>query len=453
MRRSKASRLPTTGSFELGLFVALLFLVPARLVVPGFGAAGSPASLLGLVLLSLLVIDRLGYRAVDRPVSAMNPVAVALLLYAGWLLLSWAIGRTNALSTLVGSNSDRKLITMASLAGVTWFIMDRVRSVRDVLWLLDVTLKCSMFMCTVGLVQFYLGFDPIEWVRIPGLVNNQVGSATVDTRSIFNRPFGTALHPIEFGVVAASLIPIAWWRARTGKSWHRVALALLALSAMVSISRSAVLAAAVGIGVVFLGSSWRTRLNLMVGSVVFVFIAGSVIPGLVGTLRSMFSYTGTDPSIQARVERTPAVLHLIAENRWIGRGFGTFTIEEDLLLDNEIQAMAIETGVLGVAIFVGLLVTVTWASQIPRETEAELDGLGTALLASILAVSISFYTFDAFFYRILMGLFFQNMALVGVLWKLSIASEPTECVRASDTGVTVEGREGTKSVTTGGGTR
>jgi O-antigen ligase len=403
---------------ELGAYVALLFMIPARLVVPGFGAAGSPAALLALVLLGILLIERLGYGAGRYP-NAINPVVIALACYFGWLLLSWALGRTNALTPLVSSNSDRKLIALASLAGIAWFVIARVKSVRSTFWLIDAILFCSMFMCLIGLIQFYIGIDPIEWIRIPGLVNNQDRMAAVDTRSIFNRPFGTALHPIEYGVVAAALLPLAWWRAQSGGFWYRCIPAVLALSAMVSISRSAVLAAAVGMGIIFIGSTWRSRVNLAVGGLLFIMAAGTMIPGLVGTLRSLFGYTDSDPSIQARVERTPEVLRLIAEHPWFGRGLGTFTIEEDLLLDNEIQAMAIETGVVGVAIFVGFILVVVSAANFPRQRDDRLDGLGTALTASILAIALSFYTFDAFFYRILMGLFFLNVALVGVIWNLS----------------------------------
>jgi O-antigen ligase len=409
-------------NLDLGVFLGLLFLIPARLVVPGFGAAGAPAALLALVMLALLLIDRLGYRASDQSVAAPNPVSFALVIYVGFLLLTWGIGRTRTLTPLVGSNSDRALIALASLVGVFWFVLDRVRTSEAMLWLLDVMLVGSMFMCVIGVIQFYVGIDPIASVRIPGLVDN--GSATVDTRSIFNRPFGTALHPIEFGVVAASLLPIAWWRAKNGSWWHWCAIVLLALGAMVSISRSAVLAGGIAVIVLILGSSWRDRLNLIATGLALVVVAGSVIPGLVGTILSLFGYVDDDPSIQARVERTPAVLRLIAEHPWIGRGFGTFTIEQDLLLDNEIQKMTIETGIIGVALFLVLIVVVVWAALLPRQLDPRLDGLGVALSASVLSVAISFYTFDAFFYHILMSTLFMNVALVAVLWKLG--SRPSD---------------------------
>lgn len=408
---------------ELGVFVGLLFLIPARLVVPGFGAAGAPASLLGLVLLVLFVLQRLGYGTRDGRSAPLNPVVWAVVIYAGYLLLTWGIGRSHVVTPFVSSSSDRALIALASLVGVFLYVVDRIATPGAVLWLLDAMLLGAMTMCGVGLIQFYVGIDPIDSIRIPGLVDN--APATVDTRSIFNRPFGTALHPIEFGVVAASLIPIAWWRAKTGSWWHWCAIALLALGAMISISRSAVLAGVVAAAVLIIGSSWRDRLNLTVGGFAFVVAAGAVIPGLVGTILSLFGYVGADPSIQARVQRTPAVLRLMAEHPWIGRGFGTFTIEQDLLLDNEIQKMAIETGIVGVASFVVVVLVTVWVASLPLRLRPRLNGLGTALTASILSIVISFYTFDAFFYHILMSILFINIGLVAVLWKLGRqASDP-----------------------------
>ena len=87
--------------------------------------------------------------------------------------------------------------------------------------LIDALLAGTAFMCAIGLVQFFTGVDLSTFLRIPGLESLKATQGGVRTRSIFNRPFGTALHPIEFGVVAAACVPIAWWRARRSNvMWH-----------------------------------------------------------------------------------------------------------------------------------------------------------------------------------------------------------------------------------------
>lgn len=407
--------------FELKLFLGLLFVVPARLVVPGFGAAGSPSSLLGLVLLllpglALIVPD---VRHARRSLPRANPVIIGLTVYLLVILASWSYGQTRALSAVATSSSVRSLIAITSLAGVAYFVALRVRSAQAIVGVVDVMLAGTAFMSLVGLAQFFTGVDVAQWLRVPGLSIHRA-SAGLSTRSIFNRPRGTALHPIEFGVVAAALVPVAWWRARQGATLAWIALGVIALASLTSVSRSAVLALAIGGFVLFLGSSWKDRLGLIVGGGAFVVIAGSVIPGLIGTLRALFEDAGNDPSVQTRLERTPTVLRLISEYRWFGRGFGTFTIEEYLLLDNEIQGLAIQIGVIGVATFLAFVVTVVWAAhQASRHLPPDLDGLGTVLIGSLLSMVVSFYTFDALFYHILMGVLFVNVGLVAVMWALA----------------------------------
>jgi O-antigen ligase len=430
-------------SVELRLFVVLLFAVPARLVVPGLGAAGAPALLLGLVMFLLLVLEfafpqsmRDGRQRSSRPLASVNPVMAALACYLALVFLSWATGRMRPISSLASTTSDRALLTIVSLVGVTLFVSNRVRSVRDASRLIDALLLGATFMCCIGLVQFFSGVDLTTVLRPPGLVVNNPGSG-VATRSIFNRPSGTALHAIEFGVVAAALTPIAWWRAKHGHRWHWLVLGCLAFSALASISRSAILALAIGGLVLLIGSNWRDRLTLAVAGLASIGAAGVMIPGLVGTLRSLFANADVDPSVQARLDRTPAVLRLIEEHKWFGRGFGTYTPDEYLLLDNEIQKMAIETGVIGVAIFAGVILWIVWVAAItvPRSRNTDLDGLVVALIASTLAIVISFYTFDAFFYRILMGVLFINFGLISALWRLHVPAARTAFMPAGSESV------------------
>lgn len=418
---------------ELTAFLFLLFAVPAHLVLPGFGAAGAPASLLGVMMLVLLAIGWVrseGVHTSDVRRTRVNPIVVAVSCYFFVLLAFWVNGRLHALTSLASAKSDRSLLAVVSLVGVALFVIARVRTFHAAVRLVDGLLLGTAFMCGIGLVQFFLSRDLSTMLRLPGLASLR-GSSGIGTRSIFNRPFGTALHPIEFGVVAAAMVPVAWWRARNGTRWHWVVLGAIALSAMTSLSRSAILTLAIGVLVLLIGSDARDRALIVAGGCAFVVAAGSAVPGLVGTLRSLFQQAENDPSVQARLDRTPEVLRLIAEYPWFGRGFGTFTPEEYLLLDNEIQKMAIEIGLVGVALFIGFITTILWcaAHVAPRLRDTPVDGLGLALSASILGIVVSFYTFDAFFYHILTSMLFVNIALVGVIWNLAhepAGATPTE---------------------------
>ena len=153
----------------------------------------------------------------------------------------------------------------------------------------------------------------------------------------------------------------------------------------------------------------------------FVVVVGTLVDGLVGTLRSLFTTAESDPSVQARIDRIPRVFELIAEYPWLGRGFGTYTPEDYFLLDNEIQKTAIESGLIGVAvliIFIGFVSTMAWRTRVGEERTVLP---GTALAATILGLFVSSYTFDAFFYRILTGVLFLCIGLTGAMYRITAA--------------------------------
>jgi O-antigen ligase len=306
---------------------------------------------------------------------------------------------------------------MISYVGVALVAMDGIGSREDAQRLVRRMTLCAMGMVISGIVQFF-GHD-LNWLlQIPGLQLNS--EAEVGSRSIFNRPYGTTLHPIEFGVVSAALIPLAYWIARSdGRRRGYVVMAMLGFAAMTSLSRSAVLAAAVAGLVVFIGVSWKRRLAILTTSIVFVAVAGMLVDGLVGTLKNLFTTANDDTSVQARVSRTPRVLQLISEHPFIGRGFGTYNIDDYLLLDNQIQNVAIEMGLIGVAVlavFIGFVIVMALTTRVGDEV-SRLGG--TALIATISGLIISSYTFDAFFYRILMGVLYLSIGLVGATYRLT----------------------------------
>ena len=147
--------------------------------------------------------------------------------------------------------------------------------------------------------------------------------------------------------------------------------------------------------------------------------AGVLVNGLVGTLRSLFTSADTDPSVQARLDRTPRVLALIAEHPYFGRGLGTFSIEHDFLLDNEIQKTAIESGLVGAAILIGLVIVVA-VIGIRLRADDDLDRLTSrVLVTTIIGLFISSYTFDSFHYRILTGILFLFIGLIGALHRIT----------------------------------
>jgi O-antigen ligase len=397
-------------------------VIPARLVLPGFGSAGTPATLVGvLAFVSWGSATLLG----QRQFTGRNAVRTALLAYLWFALFSWTLGKTRTLTLNEKITSDRSFIVMLSLAGIALVAIDGLETREQVETVVRRMTYCAMFMVLMGTVQFFFSYDPTTLIRIPGLV--VASSAQLGQRSNFNRPFGTTLHPIEYGVVAAALVPLAYWIARVERRRRAYFVAVaLGFAAMTSLSRSAVLAIAVAVIVLIAGVSWRQRASIMAAGVVFIMFVGVTVKGLIGTLRNLFTTADNDSSVQARIDRIPKVMHLISEHPWFGRGFGTYNLDDYFLLDNQLQMSAIETGLIGIAvlvIFIGFVSLMSWRTRVGGD-RGNLPG--TALAATILGLFISSYTFDAFFYRILTGVLYLSIGLVGAMYRIT---EPERAAR------------------------
>lgn len=419
---------PTVVSVDVVTLISVwalaLFVLPSRLVVPVGGGIGSPAIALGVGAAFWWVLSRMHPESgIDRGVQ---PVRYALIGLVGFATLSYVVADLRVLDDLERGAGARTLIQLASVVGIALVVCDGITSRRRLKTLVDRVVFAGAIMATYGTVQFVAGWDPtLLFDAIPGLVRDASGG--IGERSVFNRPAGPALHPIEFGVVVASLLPLALHRAftrleATGVSrWLPVL--LIGAAVPLSLSRSALLSAAVGGLVLALVLPARERLKLMIGGAVG---AASMVfvPGLVGTLRGLFTGVETDPSIQARLDRVPRIFELVEEAPLLGRGFGVYTVEGYFLLDSEFYTSLIEVGVIGLGVYAAVLAVAVWSADVPRRVGAgQLDRqLGGAIIASLLALVVSVFTFDAFFYRILTGMIGLTIGLAGAVARL--AREP-----------------------------
>ena len=167
------------------------------------GANGTPATVFALMGFGWWTISTL--IPGEKEFRQFNPIRLGLAIYLGVVLLSWAVGKMRPLTALEATTSDRGLMAMFGLAGVVVLAIDGLRSMDEVARVVDWLIGCAMVMVTVGLIQFFFGYDLARNIRIPGLqYNAQI--AEINMRSDFNRPRATAGHPIEFGVVSAAVL-------------------------------------------------------------------------------------------------------------------------------------------------------------------------------------------------------------------------------------------------------
>ena len=410
----------------LTVWIVLLVGISARQGVPGFGAIGSPATLLALTTFGLWaagwVLPTSGLRQDPHP---MRP---ALLLLLGYQVSSYAVATSRSLTALESTGSMRALLLAVAMAGIGLLVADGVQDLARLKVLLRRLVGGITVVATIGIVQFFTRL-PLQF-RLPGLQWNSEAFG-IGQRSIFGRPAATTLHPIEFSVVTAALLPLAIHFALHGRTVHQRrnaagCAALIALAVPMSISRSGILSLVVGLAVLAIGWDWRLRLKALLVGVAAVPVLWAAIPGLVGTLIGLFTDTDNDPSIQARIDRRPRIMELIRQRPVAGLGHGTWSIEDWFLIDNQLYVTTLEMGLLGMALVILVLLLGAGCALLVGKLPgigAEDAHLGQAIAASIIALSVSITTFDAFHYRILTGSLFVLLGAAGALWRLHDASE------------------------------
>lgn len=424
------------------IYVALLLLIPSQLIVRPIGAPGTPANLWGMCALLWWVCGTLGGA---NPVRGLTPsrIAVGLLTLAvmtayvngalsGWYAPSAIHQVTDEVYNLVPvsptdltarmiSAADRGLLSFAGWAGIFLLTADGLRSWADVELLITWLTRLGAVVALLGIVQYFTGLDIAGLFQIPGLSANSDFGA-VDTRSILNRVSATAVHPIEFGVVMAGLFPLALNRSldrRLISSWLPTLLVGMAIP--MSVSRSAILTVMIASVILFAGWPGRWRRRALIVAPVAAVALRLMVPGLLGTIRSLFTNLGNDPSISGRTSDYAIVLGLYAQHPWFGRGLFTFVPRYYRVLDNQLLMTLIELGLFGLVALLVVLASGYYSTRRARshssDERAKLQCL--AVSASIAGVATSYVTFDAWSFPMVVGLTFLLLGIAGAVYRLA----------------------------------
>jgi O-antigen ligase len=248
--------------------------------------------------------------------------------------------------------------------------------------------------------------------------------AVVTERSDFRRVAATASHPIEFGVVLAMTLPLALhvaFNATTRKWIWWGCVLMIAVASPMSLSRSAILGLFVAFIILFAGWPTSRRLGVLLVMPVFVVVLRFAVPGLVGTIKSLFTGLSSDPSIQGRTDDYKVVGQFISKSPWFGRGFGTFIPKDFFTLDNQYLGIIIECGYVGLAALIALFLTgfVTARGARVRLVDPEQRDLAQSLAASVMVAGLGYVTFDGLGFPMVTGLLFLLLGITGALWRIS----------------------------------
>lgn len=406
----------------VGIALAVLLLVPARYRIEALGSAGTPASLLGLLALAVWGFGFLtGHPRLTRGTNAVRGACLVLL----WAVLtSYVLAGLRSPDDLLSRAADRGLMTVLSTVSFTLLVGELVRGRAAIRRVVAWIAASGSVVAFLGVLQFAIGVDVAGLIRPPGFTYSAV--VYDDSRAGFSRIVSTVSHPIELAVVLVMLLPLLLWLffSSTGRSrWGWAGcLAVTAAAVPMTVSRTGV--AGLVVLALVLVPSWTWRRRIRAGAVALVGLVAfsAVVPGLLGTLRSMILDPGGDPSLVSRQVGRAEALASIGEHPLFGLGFGTYLPERYGYLDNQLLGTLVETGVVGLAAFAVLFGTIAALGLrvVRRATGRHREddrALAVALLAA-LAVSVATWaTYDALGFPTVRALTFVVMGLLVAAWR------------------------------------
>ena len=439
-------RLPACGFVVL--YAAFLLVIPSQLIFRPLGAPGTPANMLGMCALAWWAAATIGGL---NPVKRFTQTRIIVALLAITVLGSYTSGmlqgwyappdvrqETDEFWTLVPpsvaettgamiSAADRGLLSFAAWMGIVLITAEGLRSWADVELVVEWLVWLGALVASIGILQFATGLNIAAFFAIPGLSANYEFGGVV-SRSVLNRVSATAAHPIEYGVVLAGLLPLAAHRMirRWGRPVALLPTLLIFMGCFMSVSRSAVIVVGVSFIVLLIGwpRSWRIRaLIVMPFAVVGLRLA---VPGLVGTLVSLFRNLLNDPSISGRTSDYAVLFDVIGDNPLFGRGLFTFVPRYYRIVDNQYLVFAVELGIIGLLVMMVFLAVSFFQSFAAhrRARESTSRDVSLAVSAAVAGVLVSFVTFDALGFPMAAGLMMLLVGLAGACWRLATVEDP-----------------------------
>jgi len=412
----------------LTVYLALLCLIPSNLAISAFGTLGRPSTLWGLALALWWVTHHVQARA-HAIVPPSQPVRLAFSAFFVIALVSFAVALLRGQPADQVTPAINALIRLVSYGGVAFVAMDGIRTMHDLRTLLSRLVFIVAIVAVLGLVQTVTGLAIVDQISLPGFYLTEEGG--IQSRGAFVRAAGTAIHPLEYAMLLAVSLPISLALAlhhddhaqRThGLIRNWLPTVLIAGATLVSTSRSALLGFGVAVVTMVPAIPRRARGFMVVGVLVLGAAVVVLMPGMFGTMLSMFTGASTDPSALSRTNGLSRAPGFIAVSPFVGAGFGTF-LPRYYIFDNEWVLLTVELGIFGVVAFAGLILAGVWSAWSARTMSREPDVrlLGQGLLAACLTAAVLMSGFDALSFPISAGIMFVVLGLCGALRAIASA--------------------------------
>ena len=415
-------------------FSVALMVSPGYYVVTAVGADGSAAALVSYGMFAVWIAGTLfGHH---NPFALHYKIRISLAWIWIVSLASYLLMDRTLLSSVQLAAANRWLMQVLGMSGIVFMAAEGLHTLADIRRVLRALTWGGALCGVVAALQFKAHVNLAKYLKLPGFKLNSSLSTTaaVVQRGAENRVPGTATDPIELGVVAGMLLAVAVYLMMHDTSrpkWQRVMpVPCITVAVAASVSRSAVLATATGLGVLIICLPPARRLKGLAAIPVALAIVFVGSRGLLGTFRDYFLSSSSDLSIEHRTNNYPYVEQLIHQAPWLGQGGGTYipatTVSSVHILDNQYLTTGIELGLLGAA---ALLFYLSWPVIVAfvarsHTADPELRDLCAALAGADLAAVICAATFDGFSFPMFFNLQSLMAGLTGAAW-LVVHSEKT----------------------------
>ncbi len=418
----------------INLMVLLVFLLPTRLVVPQLTAVGRPALMIGLLLTGVWAVSKIHPRYAMRGPQPMRWTAVFFFVA---FLMSYASAYLRGLPTLEANGADTTLIATIIFLGTILIIADGIPNRERLDALVRTLVWGAAGMAFIGIVTYTTGIDITEYIKIPGLVLHGDLQGLEARGAGFFRVSSTATHYIEFSTLMAMVLPFAihtvmFAKTRTVRQNSLIAALMIAASVPIALSRTGILALAVGMLVMFFAWDWRTRFNVGVLGMGVTLSLTIVEPGLLGTIRSLFLNMGSDPSIQGRTDDYDIMMAYFHDRPWLGRGQGTFIPDLYITVDNQWLQQLVGGGLIGVASLIVLHVASIAVAFVAlrRATTPEDRHLCACILSIQPLAMVVHATFDTFGFSSFVATLAIVTGMAGAMWRLTHPNRQIRVTRA-----------------------
>ncbi|WP_026373372.1 O-antigen ligase family protein [Agrococcus lahaulensis] len=415
------------------IYLMLLFAVPSNLTISALGSLGRPSVLFGLLLMLWWILTRF-----QRRVRGFAPVWQPVRLAFGALVVIALVSFAAAM--LRGQPADQvtpamtSLLRIVSWGGVMLVVMDGIGTRHESDRLGSRIVLAGAYLGLLGIGEFVAGGSLVDWTAsLPGVALDAGG---VDSRGGFTRASGTATHPLEYTAAIAAILPLAITRAASRSAaapvgeWSRwvrwLPVAIMAVAALLSVSRSAVIGLVIAGVAVLLQMPRSYRWPLLMGAGAAALSVVALVPGVFRTTLALFTSAADDPSTTSRTDALARVPEFMGTSPLVGQGFGTF-LPRYYIFDNQWVLVTIELGLLGAAALAGVAIAAIVGSVNARRVapDARTKFTSAAIAASMLTIAVLFLFFDGLSFPIAAGLFFLFAGYSGAERALAAAGART----------------------------